>query len=784
MHQKNPILAERFLTEEKPEKSDDFIDVEKLLAMGLRRARIIALCAAVGLLLGVAYLLFTPSEYTATTTILLDNDLAKYSGDSQDTTPPMEMDSLVLSEVEILKSERLARTVVATEKLDQNKAFLNPPQSPVEWAKGEVRSILSYFVPKQTGGPALSAKERQIRRAIEILQSNLDVERVGRSFVITLSYDANDKELATRIAQAYAQAYLTDQLNANFDATERAATWLQGRIAELRTNSQAAALEVERYRAANGLNSTSGQLLSDQQLSDLNKQLILAQADTANAHARYMQFKAIVDSGPDNAVKNATIPTDKDSANASNNSIINDLRSRYLDVTRREQEIESRFGKDHPQAVALRAQQAELEKQIFQELKQLTESYQNQYQVAKAREDSLRDNVDQMTGRNSKNSESMVHLHELEQKADALSALYQSFLSRHAQALQQSSFPIAKARVISKAMEPTSPSRPRKPLVLGLSLVLGVFAGIGLGGLQEFQERFFRTGEDVRTSLNLSFFGYLPCVGGRSSMGRQKSDSADAPAETAAQPLPDMPRILRIAANAPSSSFAETLRNAKLASDIVLQGKESKVVSFLSVLPREGKTTVAANFAELLAASGIKTLLIDGDLRNPSLSRSLSLTSQKGLVEVIVGEARWQDVVLVSRKTELAIIPAVVRGRVSHTSELLSGPSMRELISEARKVYDYIVIDLPPIGPVVDAKAFEPLADGFVMVTEWGATPRALVRTTLEEEPQIAEKVLGVILNKTDMKKLTRYGKFGGSEQYLDRYSPYYTAPVDGSSKA
>jgi succinoglycan biosynthesis transport protein ExoP len=106
---------------------------------------------------------------------------------------------------------------------------------------------------------------------------------------------------------------------------------------------------------------------------------------------------------------------------------------------------------------------------------------------------------------------------------------------------------------------------------------------------------------------------------------------------------------------------------------------------------------------------------------------------------------------------------------------------MRALIAEARQIYDYIIVDLPPIGPVVDAKAFEPLADGFVMVTEWGATPRALVRTTLNEEPQIAEKVLGLILNKTDMKKLARYGSFGGSEQYLDRYSPYYTNPVEGA---
>ncbi|TAM97730.1 MAG: polysaccharide biosynthesis tyrosine autokinase, partial [Rhizobiaceae bacterium] len=536
-------------------------------------------------------------------------------------------------------------------------------------------------------------------------------------------------------------------------------------------------------RAAHGLNSTSGNLLSDQQLSDLNKQLILAQADTANARARYFQFKAIVDSGPDNAVRNATIPVNKDSGTGTNTNIINDLRVRYLDVTRREQQIESQFGKDHPQAVALRHQQEELAGQIYQELKQLTESYRNEYEVAKAREDSLRTNVDQMTGQNTKNSQAMVHLRELEQKADALSSLYQAFLSRHAEALQQRSFPIAKARVISQADDPTSPSSPRKSLILGLSLVLGMLAGAGIGGLQEFRERFFRTGEDVRSAVDLNFFGYLPIIGGRAGKNAQRKRESGGDAKGV--PSPDMPPILRVAANAPSSAFAETLRSAKLAVDIVLQGKSCKVVSFLSVLPREGKTTVAANFAELLAASGFRTLLIDGDLRNPSLSRSLSLSARKGVVEALIGEQRWQDAVVVSRKTGLAVLPGAAHGGFSHTSELLAGRGMWELIAQARELYDYIIMDLPPLGPVVDAKAFEPLTDGFILIAEWGATPRALVRTALAEEPQLRSKVLGLILNKTNMKKLARYANFGGSEQYLDRYSSYYhetvdSAPADG----
>ena len=139
---------------------------------------------------------------------------------------------------------------------------------------------------------------------------------------------------------------------------------------------------------------------------------------------------------------------------------------------------------------------------------------------------------------------------------------------------------------------------------------------------------------------------------------------------------------------------------------------------------------------------------------------------------------------MTDRSTKLGIIPAIVRGRLSHTSELLSGPGMRALIEDARTAYDYIIVDLPPLGPVVDAKAFAPLADGFVLVAEWGATPRALVRATLNAEPQIAAKVLGIILNKTDLKKLARYGAFGGSEQYLDRYSSYYVEQTGMTGKA
>ncbi len=745
--------------------ADRFIDLERLAAIALRQARVVAIGAGIGLALGATYLVFTPSEYTAATRILIDDSLTKFAEEKDPVPSRVQADAMISSEVEILKSARLARAVAVAQKLQDNEAFLNPPRSPVGWVKDQVKAVTSLFSSAPAPSPA-SVENARIGKAVALLQSGLTAERVGRSYVIEVSFRANDRKLAGAITRAYADAYLSDQLDANFDATQRATIWLQGRLAELRDSSQAAALEVEKYRAEHGLTSARGELISEQQLSDLNSQLILAQADTANALARYQQFKAIVDSGPENAVKNATIPTDK----GSNNTVINDLKARYLTVSKREQEIAARFGEDHAQAVALRREQDDLARQIFQELQQLTESYRNEYEVAKSRETSLRENVGQMAGQSSQAGQSLVQLKELEQKAAALSSLYQTYLARHEEAAQQKSFPIAKARVISEAGDPVSPSSPRKTMVLGLSLVLGLFGGAAAAAWREFRERFFRTGEDVRAALDANFLGYLPIVGARLSNSNAGSVAEAGDAVT--------PRILRVAINAPASSFAETLRNAKLACDVVLQGRPSKVIGFVSVLPHEGKTTVAANFAGLLAAHGARTLLIDGDLRNPGLSRGLSLSPERGLVEAIVGEQHWQNTVMVDRTTRLAIIPAVVRRRLSHTSELLSGPGMQALIEEAREAYDYIVVDLPPLGPVVDAKAFAPLADGFVMVTEWGATPRALVRATLQAEPRIASKVLGVVLNKTDTNQLPRYASFGGAEQYLERYSSYYVEPT------
>lgn len=742
--------------------ADNFIDLEQLMTIARRQAKTVVITVAVGLLLGIVYIVVATPGYTAATSILLDDSLGKFADEVSPAPANMQTDTTILSQIAILKSAELAEKVVRKEKLDENDAFMNPPRSIFSSAISGVRTIIGLFGSNKPTNTDLSAADLKREYAASLLQSSLDVERQGRSFVIDLTFTSNDAELAGRIAKAYADVYLSDQLDANFDATQRATVWLQGRLTELKENSQAAALEVERFRAANGLTAAKGALVSEQQLSDINSQLILAQADTARALSLYNQYKSIVAAGPEGAVNNAAVVSDQ-----AGTSVIGTLRTRYLTITKREQEIVSRFGQDHPQAVSLRTEEQDVARQIFQELQQVTESYRNQYEAAQSRETSLREGLNNATGKTSMANEALVHLKDLEQNSQALSNLYQTYLTRYQEASQQQSFPIAKARVISVASTPTDPSSPKRKLALAASLVLGFFAGAGLGAWREYRERFFRLGEDVRALLGVKFLGYVPKLDGM-------AEAKKSPLPTEGQTSPARTNIIRMAADNPSSLFAETLRNIKIAADVMLQGKESKVIGVISVLPHEGKTTVAANFAGLLAAKGAKTLLIDGDLRNPGLSRALSLSTQRGLVKAIMDDQPWQNSVKIENKTKLAIIPTVLHRNLLHTSEILSSPGMKKLLEEARGVFEYIIVDLPPLGPVVDAKAFAPLADGFVMVAEWGVTPRALVKSVLQSETEIAPKVLGLVLNKVDMKRLAKYSSYGSSEHFMERYSSYY----------
>ncbi|SOC35882.1 succinoglycan biosynthesis transport protein ExoP [Rhizobium subbaraonis] len=757
------------------DSSDAFIDLDRLFSAIQRRYKTLVFFTIAAILCGAAYLAFATPLYTSMTQVLIDDSLSRYAEEQESSAQTgQQLDTRIASTVEILKSGKLALRVVDQADLSDNELLTNPPRSLMATVKGWVAAVSGVFAKgARVSEDDLANARRQ--KAAAMLQQSLRVERVSRSSVVSIAFTSPDPRLSALVARTYADAYLSDQLSANFEASERASEWLQERIDDLGKRAQTAAMEVETYKRDNNLTSTRGALMSEQQLADLNSQLIIAQADAASASARYDQLNSIIQTGPEKAVENSVL-----TAKEIDNSAIQELRSRYGAVSKREQDVTQNFGADHPQAVALRAEKLDLSRQIFRELQQMTATYRNEYEVARSREQSLRDSIDRVAGRNSDANEAQVKLRELEQKATTLKAVYESYLNRYEQASQQRSFPIAKARVISEAGLPVSPSSPKKTMILALSAVLGMMAGGAFAFVQEMRERGLRLESDVRSQLRHRSLGYLPLIGRktagqRSPFGRlfrrkrREDVESDEP-----MPLEQMTRIVR---DAPQSTFAETLRNAKLACEMLLQKRPNKVIGIISAAPGEGNTTFAANFALLLASAGKRTLLVDADLRNPSLSRMLKPAPKAGLVEAVLGDVPWASAIKIDQQTRLAILPNVPDGATEqfhYTNEIFASPGMGTLMENARKTFDYTIVDLAPFGPVVDAKAFAQHADGFILVLEWGKTPSRLVRDILEAEIDINSKVLGVVLNKTDMEQLPAYGDSGGSEKFRKNYTRYY----------
>ncbi|TCM57779.1 succinoglycan biosynthesis transport protein ExoP [Rhizobium sp. PP-F2F-G48] len=737
----------------------DVLDIEWMLGIARRQWRVVAAAAFLAALAGLLYVMTAVPLYTADISVLLDAEKNQLVEELSMSGAGLEDETALLSQIEVLTSETIGLAVVDKLKLGEDPIFMAEPRSILGTVLAPVRALMN--IPKWFASNQVE-DDAQARRAQAqlILSRNMSVDRVGKTYVLRIGYTSPSPQMAARIANAIGDAYVVDKLNSKYESTRRASAWLQERIVELRQKALETDLAVQKFRTANGLVSTGSQLVSDQQLSELNTALITAQAETAKARARLDRIQSIVSSGQSDAIVTDVLDS----------SVSTELRKKYLDSAKLEGEISKKLGPNHVQAVRLRAEMAEYKRLMFEEVNRIAESYRSEVDVAAAREKSLQDSVSKATNISATANETQVQLRELERESDTYRTLYQTFLQRYQEAVQQQSFPVTEARIISSASAPEKASFPRKPLVLALFVVMGAAAGTGVGAFREFRDRFFRTGDQVRDILKQEYLGAAPLV-----IESKQPRNALQVGEVNPRLINKQSSISDYVLDNPLSAFAETLRSAKIAADLSILSNKCKVIGIVSTLPGEGKSTVSTNFAELLASQGNRTVLIDADLRNPGTTRMLARHAQAGILEILLDDKAPQDVLLSNPRTKLAFLPAVIKHRVPHSSELLISPAMRGLIAKLSQHFDYIIVDLPPIGPVVDARAMaSTIIDGFIYVVEWGQTARRVVRHTLNTEPQIASKCLGVILNKVDNEKMKLYRSYGSSEYYHSRYSQYY----------
>ncbi len=714
-----------------PQQTDlKTVDIERLVSLMRRQALVLGLSVFVALLLAVFYLSLAPRTYMSAGQVLLDRNLEQAAGDGAALTSSVEIEAQVLNQIEVLRSSRVATAVARAESLMTDQDFLNPPPS----FSQRVRGLIPFMA-----GPDSDNVQASLDDVVGTLRANVQVDRMGRSSIIRVGYEAATPELAQRIAQAYADALLQDQLNAELEATSAASDWLQQRLAELGENQRNASLAIEAYRQQTGLSVGQDQILTTQRIGSLSNQLAEAQAETARLRALSAQLEAVVAAGPEAASSYVSLL----SGTQTDPAEIAALRTESAGLTSRIAEVRAGFGDDHPQLLVLGAEKRALDSRIYALLQNLDGQYRTQLSIASQQEAGLRSDIDAEGQSAGLISQEQVRLNELQQRSDALASLYKSYLLRYEESVPRQSFPIPSIRIVTDALLPEQPSSPRTMVILAAAIIAGGFLGVLLGAINELRERGFRVGSQVRRHLGLRFLGYVPKL-------QLKAGATPADQRKAVRTLVRGASGQRIGRRW-GGPYMETLKATRLVMQPFAE-RGTTVLGVVSALPGEGKSIFVMSMAEMLAAAGSRVLIINAD-ENVTQGRS-------GLP---APSSDWRKVAITDSETGIVTLAAMAPEAGGGD---LSGPAMQKVLAEARGQFDYVVLDLPALGLVIDALSVLPLTDGAVLVAEWGKTPRRLLNSLLEREPELADYIVGVVLNKVDLDALPRYTDVGGLERF------------------
>ena len=707
-----------------------------------RKWMIFAVVLVSVVLTGIILQLSTP-RYSAETLLLietrqttipnLDSVLTGLAGDDQG----------VRSEAEVLRSRGLAAATVSVLGLENDPEFnkaLRPP--------GLLERIPGF--PKDRDS---TPGETDPGKVVDAFLQRLDVHPVTGSRVISVNFTSVDRNKAALIANTLADQYLLAQLETKFEAAKVAHTWLNERVEELREQVASSEQAVEDFRRDAGLLQAEGVTLTAQQMAELNGQLILARAETAQANARLRQVSRLVES-PDGI---ATASEVLDS------QLIQRLKEQQAQIERRVAELSAEYGPSHPRMIQLRAEQQDLQDSIAAEVNKIVASLNNEVAIAAAREASLEDELGRLKDTMAQSNDRQIDLRALEREAEANQALLATMLARYKEVSSQDEMASqqADARIISRADAPSNPSFPNKPFILGITILLSGLVAVIAVFLRESAQRGFVSGEQIEALTGLTALGFVPL---HAEKGKGPVEPVD------------------YVACYPRSALSQSLRTAFWSTTLSLDETPNTLV-ITSAHPEEGKTTVALGIARSQALAGQRTLLIDADTRNPSVHELLRRDLKPGLIDVLQGDSGELPIVS-DPATSLDVLCA---GRVVEDPlPLLDSSAMDQLLREVECRYDLVVIDAPPLMAASDACALSKKVDTTVLIVRWVKTPREVVRHVIRQLARAGGHIAGALMTMVDVKKHAayRYGDSGAYHGTLQRYYSDTGYEVDEEDRA
>ena len=638
----------------------------------------------------------------------------------------LDFDNYIETQSRILTSETMALLTIRSMSLDADPDFSGG---------GESEVIASG-----------SLKNQQLPPQVAAFVGSLSVKRIPNTRLMEVTFESTNPQLAARILNTHLENYIAQNYKSRYEATAAASKWLQEELNELSVrvrHSEDARIEYERNNQIWTLDDKNN--VTTQRLGDLTRQLSDAQNDSLKRQALYEFAK----SGALDAV-----PQLRD------NPILQEMEKRRGDLSIQYADSVNQYGPNYPKVKRLQAQMKELDGQMTRERTGIVLQLESDYREAKQHEELVSKALDDQKAEVNVMSGKMIQYNILKREAEANKALYDSLETKLKEAQIASGLKSSNIRIVDPAMVPSTPSRPAKTRNIALALLAGLVGGIGLALLREYLDNTVKTPDDVETLARLPSLAVVPAFTGN-AISMKKSGLSDATSGNGHEK-----RIELVAQHLPKSQMSEAFRALRTSLLLSRPDHPPQVILVSSALPREGKTTVAANLAVTFAQLGDSTVIVDADLRKPGVSRLLNLGTGKyaGFSSYLAGVSSLELVTV--PHPLIPNLSAIPTGPLPpNPADLLSSHRLVEAIAELRKKYKFVVIDSPPVMAATDAVIISVQVDGVLLVVRSGETPKVAFTRTRDLLTNVKSKLLGVVLNAVDSSAPDYY--------YSYRYYPY-----------
>ncbi|HEY5579756.1 MAG TPA: polysaccharide biosynthesis tyrosine autokinase [Rhodoferax sp.] len=700
----------------------DFVEYWRTLHK--RKWAILAFALAVTLVAGVVAFVSTPI-FEAKTTLLIETNKQKVVTIEDVYAGVGATREYFQTQVEIIKSREVALKAIAKLKL-----YDNPDYDPRLPKKG-IAALLKQIGFATENQPREWNEQTLTEAVYPRFAADLSIEPIRLSQLVVIRFSSPSPALAASVTNTMAQTYIENDLDARYQMTRTASVWLQERLSGLKDKLNQSEQVLQGYREKSGIVNIkeAAQSGTGQQLEQLQTRLIEARTRRAEIEATHNIIKQAA-SGGDLASQPAVL----------NSAQVADAKRQASEAARKLAEVSQRYGKEHPKFLQADSEAKAATENLQRQIDLVVGGINHEYERARSTEKMLEGALASARGTVQSVNRKEFELGQYEREVESNRQMYDMFIKRSKETNVAGDLQTTVARVVDPAAVPSSPIKPKKPLIVAVALFMGLLIGAMLALLLDVLDNTLKTTEEVESRLKQPLLTVLPML--------TKKDAE---------------RMVsgRLVLDAPNSLYAEAVRTARTGVLLSSVDLASRILVVTSSVPGEGKSTFASNLA-MAHAFTKRTLLIDADMRRPSISKTYGLDSSiGGLSEMVAGTAKLGDCL---HKVENSNLMVLSSGAIPpNPLELLLSERFAHALEALAKNFEVIIIDSPPIELVSDALVIAARATGVIFVTKAQSTPYALARKGLRRLTRANAHIVGVVLNALDFNKAEKYyGEYSG----------------------